>query len=140
MKTLLLLLSCLLLTACSSGSQTEIPEAQTPIETTTETPTSVIESEMPQTTEVPTPEQNPPSTEGTEATPLTYYDELRARCSTLTEEKQAGCAASVTQMQEGGYKEADYNSEGEKLPCSEGLQNNTIRSPGSLTWCEPITQ
>lgn len=124
-----------MIASCSSG-ETPQGEVQAPTETMTETPSDT------------SPEVSPP-TQWTEASTIisgmerqtpTYYEELKDRCGALGEAEQAWCNASISAMQSGGYREVDYNAEGESLPCSEGQQSNTIRSPGSLTWCEPLPQ
>ena len=80
---------------------------------------------------------------GTEAhlqSPVSYYDELRNRCASLSQDQVGWCNSSVTIMEKGWFKEVDYDKDGNTLPCSEGMTKNTIRSYGSLNWCEPLAQ
>ncbi|MBI2445339.1 hypothetical protein HYV43_03040 [Candidatus Micrarchaeota archaeon] len=57
----------------------------------------------------------------------TYYGQLKAACANATD--AACCQASVQRMEAGGYRLA------ENKQCPESLSADTLKCPGSYTWC-----
>ena len=53
------------------------------------------------------------------------------------EASASGCTYSVEMMESQGYREA--TRDGEDTSCPDGMDKKSFRSPGTLTWCEPVT-
>ena len=130
MKFILIFVSLFILTSCAKW-ETSLTQAPVP----TPKPTETIN-----TGTYWGPVVDPISPTSTSAPQTSYYDELRNRCREQSEEKRSWCNASVVIMERGGYKEVGYDTERNTLPCPDGMVKDTIRSPGSLTWCKNPAQ